>query len=44
MFKPIVQYAALAENREPMIYIEFLQLIANPAMAKDLPGIGELIY
>jgi len=27
-----------------MIYLEFLQLIANLAMTKDFSGIGELSY
>jgi len=44
VFKSIAQYAALAENHKLMIYLEFLQLIANLAMTKDFSGIGELSY
>jgi len=40
----IAQYAALAENHKLMICFEFLKLIANLAIAKDLFGIGELFY
>jgi len=44
VFKLIAQYAALAENHKLMICFEFLKLIANLAIAKDLFGIGELFY